>query len=150
MIVNIKLTHPNAVVPEYQTPGSAGFDLSNVEDVTLEWNIPQLVDTGLVIETPRNHVLMLVPRSSTFKKWGVSLANTVGIIDSDYCGNEDKIYLNLIFNKHSFHAAHAFGPITIPAGTRLAQGLFLPVQQAEFQVVENMNEQSRGGFGSTG
>lgn len=144
-MVNIKLTHPEARVPEYQTPGSAGFDLAIVEQVTLLRKRPKLCDTGLVIETPRDHFLLITPRSSTFKKWGVSLGNTVGIIDSDYCGNDDEIRLNL-----TYLGGLAGSQVTIPAGTRLAQGLFLPVKQAEFQVVDDMNSQSRGGFGSTG
>lgn len=150
MTVNIKLTHPNAEIPKYHTPGSAGFDLAIVEDVVLEYKTPQLCDTGLVIETPENYFLLITPRSSTFKKWGVSLGNTIGIVDSDYSGNDDHIKLNLNWEDRDEWNGRGGIHLHIPAGTRLAQGLFIPVRQAEFYVVEDMNQQSRGGWGSTG
>ena len=147
-MINIKLTHPNAKVPEYQTSGSAGFDIATVEDVRFNhFQDEALVRTGLVVETPRDHVLLTFPRSSTYKKWGIKLSNSIGVIDSDYAGNEDEIKLQLLYEGEIFAEND---PYIIPAGTRLAQGLFIPVKQTVFQVVEDMTQQSRGGFGSTG
>lgn len=158
MTVNVKLVHPDAKVPEYQTSGAAGFDLAIVEDAVLKWQEPQLCSCGIVIETPRDHFLLLAPRSSTYKKWGVSLANTIGVVDSDYAGNDDVIALNLIWTDETLVWTDETQEgltldgysLKIPAGTRLAQGLFIPVAQTGFQVVKDMTQQTRGGFGTTG
>lgn len=117
--------------------------------------MPKFADTGLAIETPRDHFLMIVERSSTFKKWGVQLGNTVGIVDSDYAGNDDKIKLflhwtKIVVDNDIFAPPGQVPKLRIPAGTRLAQGLFIPVVRAEFDIVEDLTKQSRGGFGSTG
>lgn len=139
----VKLTHPDAQVPEYQTSGSAGFDIAIVERTSVFFHGgPVLARTGLIIKSPKDHFLLVAPRSSTFKKWGVCLANSVGVVDPDYCGDEDEILLNLVCLGHLSHA-------DIPAGTRIAQGLFLPSLRADFWVTENMGVSSRGGWGST-
>jgi dUTPase len=65
----INLWHPDAKVPEYGTPLSAGFDLAVIEDVHLEPLEANVFHTGLIIQAPEDHMLLVVPRSSTFKKW---------------------------------------------------------------------------------
>jgi dUTP pyrophosphatase len=139
----INLWHPDAKVPEYGTPLSAGFDLAVIEDVHLEPLEANVFHTGLIIQAPEDHMLLVVPRSSTFKKWKVSLGNTVGIVDEDFCGPDDKMRLYL-YNPARVNC------VDIPKGTRLAQGIFVPITRTNFEVVEGAISSTRGGWGSTG
>jgi dUTP pyrophosphatase len=139
-------------LPEYHSQGAAGFDLAIFEDMTLWPGQMQLAWTGLVIATPEDHMLVITPRSSTFKRYKVSLGNTVGIVDSDFSGPDDELVLQVFRpTNHAFNAGldDSF-PITIPAGTRIAQGIIVPVVRAEFEEVQEMTAPTRGGWGSTG
>lgn len=128
--------------PEYKTHGAAGFDLSAAEQTSFEPQGFKLVPTGLALATPSHHFLMLTPRSSLFKRRGLILTNSPGIIDSDYCGDDDEILLAL-FNPTA-------QPCTLDAGERIAQGVFVRYTAALWQEVETLDMPSRGGFGSTG
>lgn len=127
----------------YETSGACAFDFKSTEDVTIAPGEFALVETGTVVETPEGYVLQIQPRSSTFKKFGIMQVNSVGIIDNDYSGDLDTIkfaYINM--KKES---------VTIPAGTRIGQGMFVKIERADFELVESMGErESRGGFGTTG
>lgn len=131
----------NVEIPQYQTAGAAGFDLAAAVEVTLEPNQIGMIPTGLVIATPPGHVFLLCSRSSAPKKFGISPPHGLGIIDQDYCGPEDEVCV-LVRNITD-------RPVTIAAGTRVAQGLIVPVVQVAFEEGEAAT-QSRGGFGSTG
>ncbi|HEY8551103.1 MAG TPA: dUTP diphosphatase [Vicinamibacterales bacterium] len=139
--VGITRCHPDAVLPSYQTPGSAAFDLTTCEEVRVEPGAVARVRTGLIVQVPPGYFLAILARSSTPGRWGVVLANSVGVVDSDYRGPGDEVAI-LVHNIRP----HA---VTIPAGTRLAQGMVLPVPRVRFVEREAAGE-SRGGFGSTG
>jgi dUTP pyrophosphatase len=130
------------VFPEYGTPLSAGFDLAAVDHIFLQPDEAKPFRTGLVIQAPEDHMLLITPRSSTFKKWGVSLGNTIGIVDEDFCGPEDELRLYV----------HNVSPLAvqIPARTRIAQGIFVPITRADFEIVDGPIAKTRGGWGSTG
>lgn len=141
--VAVKRLRPDVSLPKYQTQGAAGFDLAIADDLTLAPGEIKLVSTGLVFATPRNHMLYITFRSSTPRKWGATVLE--GILDEDYCGNEDECKLQVMSIKNG-------GPldfVRIPAGTRIAQGIFIPISRGEFHETNDMGE-SRGGFGSTG
>jgi dUTP pyrophosphatase len=140
--VRINVVDENAVLPEYGTPLSAGVDLASTEDIFLEPDQADVFETGLVIEPPKDHMLLLAPRSSTYRKWGVALANTVGILDEDFCGPEDRVRLYV----------HNVSPLAtqIPKYTRIAQGIFVPVTRADFVRRNGPLAKTRGGWGSTG
>lgn len=146
--VRFKKLDDRALVPDFATDGAAGFDLAVLDDVYVAAGQTVMARTGLVIATPAGHMTMVAPRSSTWKKWGVRLANTIGIVDEDYCGDEDEMFLAL-WNPSGQP------PTKIPAGTRIAQGIFVPVLSAgawnyvRFEQ-QDMMGQSRGGWGSTG
>lgn len=132
-------------MPKYQTKGAAGFDLASAEAYSIPSGEHRLINTGLVIETPPGHVLMLAPRSSLYAKKGLILTNSVGIIDEDYCGPNDHILLSL--KNESDDTTY------IDINERIAQGIFLPVMRAEFY--EESQSQAgirpnRSGFGSSG
>lgn len=88
-------------------------------------------------------MLMIAPRSSTWKKWGVRLGNTVGIVDEDYCGDDDQLMLSL-WNPSTT------AEVVIPGATRIAQGIFVPVHTEVYFVRQEKMGRSRGGWGSTG
>lgn len=141
MQVDYRKVHPDALTPQFMTPGSAGFDLAGVHDLHFSKK-PQLLSTGLVIATPKDHMLFITHRSSTPSRWGIMVHN--GVVDQDYCGDEDVLHLSVRWLRPDQSAY-----IPIPAGTRIAQGIFIPITRAAFFPVEHMGE-SRGGFGSTG
>jgi len=142
MKINIKLIDKSLPLPEYQTVGAVAFDLYSRIDMEIAPKSFGLVPLNIVVETPKGFVFMVAARSSTAKKKGLFMANSVGIIDQDYCGEEDEVK----FMAYNF----TDDVVKIEKGERIAQGMFLPVEKAEFNVLEKMEEKSRGGFGSTG
>lgn len=129
-------------MPKHATSGSAGFDFVTMEDIEIPPSEIVLIPTGLIIKTPSTHMLMIVPRSSMPKKTGLRMPHSVGIVDSDFCGPEDEV-------KVMVHNPTAV-PIKIEKGQRIAQGIFIPVDQAEFEEITELNTATRGGHGSTG
>ncbi len=101
-----------------------------------------LVSTGLIIATPPGYALLIAARSSLFKKKGLMLANSVGVVDQDYCGPTDVLMLPL-WNPGDT-------PVDIVRGERLAQGFFTPIERAEWNEGAAISDTSRGGHGSTG
>ncbi len=141
--VRIRRSDPTVPLPQYQTPGSAGFDLAASADVTIPAGTIALVPTGLVIQVPAGHFLGIFARSSTPLKKGLMVANGVGVIDEDYCGPADEIRIQVL--------DFTPGPVEIKRGDRIAQGLFLPVTRVSWQEeTGDLREGSRGGFGATG
>lgn len=129
-------------LPKYQTSESAGFDIAAAEDFTVAAGQTYLARTGLVIQAPEGHFLMLAARSSLALKKGLMLANGIGVVDRDYSGPDDEIKISL----YNFSSQ----PAEIKKGERIAQGLFLPVTQAQWLETNQIKEESRGGFGSSG
>ena len=101
-----------------------------------------MVPTGLVIETPPGYALILASRSSAPKKFGITPPHGIGVVDSDYCGPTDEIRI-LVRNFTDTE-------VVIEPEQRIAQGLFMPVVQAQFVQTDLSDNDSRGGFGSTG
>lgn len=90
---------------------------------------------------PAGHVLGIFARSSTPLKRGLMVANGVGLVDSDYCGANDEIKIE-VYN-------FTTNPVTVTRGDRLAQGVIMPFVRAEWSEGE-ATAPTRGGFGSTG
>ncbi len=131
-------------LPEYATSGSAGLDLRACLEspLTLAPGETALIPTGLAIHIgDASLAAVLLPRSGLGHKHGIVLGNLVGLIDSDYQGEVMVSCWNR--GRDSF---------TIHVGERIAQMVFVPVVQAEFQRVKNFAESERGegGFGHTG
>ncbi len=140
--VAVRRLNPSIALPEYQTPGAAGFDLAASEDVVVEPGAIALVPTGLVIKVPEGHFLGIFARSSTPLKRGLMVANGVGVIDSDYCGPKDEVKIQVM----NVTAA----PVEIKIGDRLAQGILMPFVRVDLEEGTGASAPSRGGFGSTG
>ncbi len=142
--VKIKLLREGAKVPEYKSDGAAACDLSSAESgpVTINPGETAVIHTGIAIEAKSTDVVMLIyPRSGLATKHGVTMANTVGVVDEDYRG---EIIVPLINN--------SLEPYTIVPGERIAQMMFTPVYKANFVQSDFLSDTARGegGFGSTG
>jgi len=142
MQVQIKRLDKEIPLPIYHTAGSVAFDLPARATIVINPKEMALVQTGLIVQTPPGYFLAIVARSSTPKKKGLSLANSIGVIDQDYCGPEDEVKI-LVYNFTN-------APVTVERGERIAQGIFVKIDRAEFQEVEQIDSPTRGGFGSTG
>lgn len=139
--VRVTKRDSRAVLPEYQTPGAAGFDLAILDDVVVPPRSHALLRTGLGIGVPADHVFHVYPRSSLFPKHGLILANSVGVIDSDYSGPDDEVLIS-VWNPGDRE-------VRLTAGMRVAQGIILPRPKVTW-VVADATGPTRGGFGSTG
>jgi dUTP pyrophosphatase len=141
--VSIRRLDPAVPLPEYQSPGAAGFDLAASRDVEIPPNSIALIPTGLVIRAPEGHFLGILARSSTPLKRGLMVANGVGVVDQDYCGPNDEVKIQVL----NFTAE----TVRVKKGDRIAQGLFIPVVRAAWRESDSdLREGSRGGFGATG
>lgn len=117
------------------------IDLRLAETVTLKKGEYQLLSLGVSIKLPKGYEALVAPRSSTFKNYGILLANSIGIIDETYCGTND------IWK----FPALATRDITIPADTRIAQFRIIKHQpKIEFIIADKLSNSDRGGIGSTG
>jgi len=131
-------------LPTYATSGSAGIDLRACLDeaVVLQPNQTILVKTGMAvyIADPR-YAGLILPRSGLGHKHGIVLGNLVGLIDSDYQGE----LMVSVWNRGQ-------QPFTLEPGERMAQYVLVPVLQAEFELVSDFDQSTRGtgGFGHTG
>lgn len=144
MELKIKLLSPNAILPQYATPGAAAMDLTACIDEPVTIAPRQLVTlpTGIAIALPSaEYVALVFARSGLGVKHGISLSNGVGVIDSDYRG-EIKVGLTNLSNE----------PYTIQPGDRVAQLAVLPVARPQVVQTDELDETIRGagGFGSTG
>lgn len=133
----------NNILPEYKTFYSAGMDIysSNEEEIIIKPGEVGKVPTDLKIEIPEGFFVAIYPRSSTGVKRQLMLANSTGIIDSDYRGEIKLFFYNFGKNEQ-----------VIKKNERLAQMVVQPYEKVEIQKVDNLCESERGegGFGSTG
>ena len=141
--VKIKILREGVSVPKYATTGSAAFDLTSAssEPITVPAGKRVLIPTGIAISIPQNTVAIISARSGLSYKKGITAANGIGVIDSDYRGE--------IF----FSAANISDEdYTVMPGERVAQMMIMPVLSANFIVCDELDETDRGagGFGSTG
>jgi len=144
--LDVRILDPRirAMLPHYATAGAAGLDLRACVDVplTLAPGDSQLVPTGIAIHLgDPGYAALVLPRSGLGAKHGIVLGNLVGLIDSDYQGP----VMVSVWNRGR-------GAFTIQQLDRIAQLVVVPVQQVEFNVVEEFENSGRGsgGFGSTG
>lgn len=131
-----KLTD-NATMPERATKGSAGYDISSSEAITIQPGEIKLVSTGLAVQMEQDDVMLLIDRSSNPRKRGLILSNSVGVIDHDYFPNEFKGMFTNITDK----------PVTIEVGQRIMQAVFVKYGRVDD---DNALGHRTGGFGSTG
>ena len=116
-------------------------DLYTFEETVLHAGDFKIIPLGFAAKLPAGYEANIVPRSSTFKRWGIIQTNHFAVIDETYCGNDDEWG----------YPVYATRDITIPAGTRLCQFRINKKQpDLIFEEVDSLSDESRGGFGSSG
>jgi len=140
MKVKIKRIDKSFPLPEYHTDGAVAFDLYSRIDAIVEPKKLERLPTNVIIEIPKGYMLEVKDRSSTLKKKGLFVS--VGYIDNDFHGEKDEILLQ-VYNMTD-------NDVTIEKGERLGQGVFVRVDIAEWEEVDTMSNNNRGGFGTTG
>ena len=117
------------------------IDLRAAEDAEMKAGDFRYLRLGVGMILPEGYEAHVAPRSSTFKNFGVLVANSFGVIDSSYCGEEDEWRLPIL----------AMRDTVIHKNDRICQFRIVEKQpEIEFEVVEHLRADSRGGFGSTG
>jgi dUTP pyrophosphatase len=141
MKIRIKRIDKEIPLPRYETDGSVGFDILARLDTVITAGKIALIPGNVIVEVPAGYVLTVASRSSTPIKKGLLTPHGIGIIDHDYCGNEDEIKIQVYnFSDDS---------VTVKRGDKIAQGLFIRADKFEWEEVADMDRKSRGGFGST-
>lgn len=126
---------------EYIAGKSDWIDLRAAEDVELKQGDFKLIPLGIAMQLPKGYEAHIVPRSSTFKNFGVIQANHMGVVDESYCGDNDQWYFPAI----------ALRDTSIKAGDRICQFRIMEHQpQIKFEETDRLSGKDRGGFGSTG
>ena len=125
----------------YVAGKSDWIDLHAAEDVTLKAGEFRLIPLGVALALPEGYEAHIVPRSSTFKNYGILQTNSMGVVDCSYCGDNDQWRMPV----------YATRDVTIPKGARICQFRIVENQPAlRFTRVESLGGPDRGGFGSTG
>ena len=129
------------IPPLKKLPQGDWIDLRAAETVTLRTGEFRLISLGVSMRLPKGYEAHVAPRSSTFKKWGILMTNSVGVIDESYCGDNDLWYFSAL----------AMRDTLIETGDRICQvRLVKKMPEVEIETVEVLTAPDRGGFGSTG
>lgn len=141
--LNIDILYHNPdLIPIEIVENGDWIDLRAAEEYHLYPNQFILINLGISMKLPENYEAHIVPRSSTFKTWGLIQTNGVGIIDSSYCGEND-IWMMPVYSTKITH---------IYVNDRICQFRLVEKmpRNINFNAVDNLNTEDRGGFGSTG
>lgn len=141
MKIRIKRLDKTLPLPQYKTKSAAGFDVYARTTVAIKPKEVSYIPLNIVLEIPSGTWVMLAPRSSTHKL-GITAANSIGVGDADFCGDNDEYH----FAAFNFTDKE----VIIERGTRIAQMILINYNPVQFEEVESFNRESRGGFGSTG
>ena len=139
--MKIQVRYHADIPPLERLPQGDWIDLRAAEEVDLKAGEYRLISLGVSMRLPAGYEAHVVPRSSTFKKWGVIQANSMGIIDESYCGDND------IWR----FSALAMRDTHIEKGDRICQfRIMKKMPEVELETVEWLDGPDRGGIGSTG
>lgn len=141
--MKIKLLDKDGKIPTRATVGSAGLDLYSacIDDIVIPPQGKVMVPTKIAIQIDSDKVALIFARSGLSTKFGITLTNAVGVIDSDYRG---EIKVGLYNNSEEAFTVHHLD--------RIAQMVEMPIINMEVEVVDNLEDSARGtgGFGSSG
>jgi len=141
--MKLKVKFENEVCQDFEFVGekSDWIDLKAAQDYELNQFEYTLINLGFALQLPDGYEAHIVPRSSTFKNFGILQTNSMGIIDNSYCGDEDYWKLPVI----------AMRDTVIKRGDRICQFRIMEkMSNIEVEIVKTLGNENRGGFGSTG
>ena len=138
--VMVKINPHDGPLPDNHGGKGDWYDLFVAEDVDMKAGDFRLISMGVSIMVPDGYTAYMLPRSSTFKKFGLLQTNSMGVIDSSYCGDGDIIKF----------PALATRDVHISKGDRIAQITVMPSTPINWLSVPSLGNEDRGGFGSTG
>lgn len=141
MKIKIKRIDKELPLPKYETQGSVCFDFLAREDTIVKAKSIGLIPGNVIVETPKGYMLKVALRSSTPKRKGLLSPHGIGIIDQDYCGDNDEIKIQ-VYNFTN-------QDVLVEKGEKIAQGVFVKIDKFDWEEVNEMNKKTRGGFGST-
>lgn len=137
----IKIKYHTDIPPIVVNPNGDWVDLRAAEDVTMKAGDFKLISLGVSMKLPDGYEAHIVPRSSTYKNWGIIQANHMGVVDNSYCGDNDIWRFPAI----AIRDAHIY------KNERICQFRIIKKQpELEFKVVDKLGDVNRGGFGSSG
>lgn len=140
MKIKIKYHNPNITKIERIKKGD-WIDLRAAETVILKEGDFKLISLGISTQLPSGYEAHVVPRSSTFKTWGIIQTNSMGLIDESYCGDNDIWRFPVLATRNT----------VINENDRICQfRIAEKMKEIEFEEVEKLDGEDRGGFGSTG
>lgn len=139
--VSIKIKYHADIRPIEVNPNGDWVDLRAAEDVEMKAGDFRLISLGVSMKLPEGYEAHIVPRSSTYKNWGIIQANHMGVVDNSYCGNNDIWKFPAIAIRNT----------QIYKNERICQFRIVEKQpKLEFEVVDRLDDTDRGGFGSSG
>ena len=139
--MKIKVKYHTDILPLEMNEKGDWVDLRASQDMKLWEGCSYLIPLGISVELPEGYEAHVAPRSSTFKNWGIIQTNSVGVIDSSYCGDND-IWMMPVY-------ATRFAEIK--KNDRICQFRIVEKQpHLEFETVDHLGNEDRGGFGITG
>lgn len=142
MKIRIQRVDKDLPLPTYATAGAVAFDVITRVTTVVEPGAIALIPGNVIVKIPEGTMLLLAPRSSMPRKKGLISPHGMGIIDQDYCGPGDELLVQVMnITKES---------VTVERGERIAQGIFVRIEKAEWEEVSGHDAESRGGFGTTG
>ena len=139
--MNIKIKYMTDIKPITVSDNGDWIDLRAAIDIDLNFLEFTYIPLGICMELPKGYSAIIAPRSSTYKKWGIVVANSIGIIDESYNGDHDEWHLPVIALRHTH----------IYKNDRICQFRIIKKSpDIEFITVRILGNNNRGGLGSTG
>lgn len=140
-IIKIKYFSKDMEPLKVSTRSANWIDLRAAEDVEIKKGEMKLIPLGVAMQLPEGYEAFVVPRSSTFKNFGILQANSFGVVDETYCGDEDQW----------FFPAYAIRDTIIHKNDRICQFRILMHQpEIQFEETDKLSDENRGGFGTSG
>lgn len=140
--LTIKVKYHTDIDPLQQIAIGDAIDVRAAEDVDLKFMQSTIIPLGFSCQLPEGYFALLLPRSSTFKRWGIIETNSCGLIDESFCGDGDQWGMPVVALRNDVH---------IKKNERIGQFIILPkMPTIQFETVDSLGNEDRGSFGSTG
>jgi dUTP pyrophosphatase len=138
----IKVKYHTDIDPLQQIAIGDAIDVRAAENIDLKYMQSAIIPLGFSCQLPKGYFALLLPRSSTFKRWGIIESNSAGLIDESFCGDSDQWGMPVVALRNDVH---------IKKNERIGQFIILPKMPIiQFETVNSLGNENRNGFGSTG